>query len=751
MVYWTVGIPLLVIILIVLILLMEPRQERISRAVAAKSMALAVTGVKECQEWEENNSSHFTDKDRDNWYVKYLDYLLGNGYLSEEVTKPDSKTAEGWLTYGEALSFAEKVSADVAAELTVPSGKMKKPMPKEAWWEFYDLLIQQVDTAEGIQVKHIELYGTPVNVDGSESWTAYTSEGTLKFEGLALDSYIDREIEVLLKDREIIHMRSLVSDEVTYENVWLSAGEDDKHFKVFVGTIFREFPYSSSLGESGELLNHLADISLKKGKVKKILLKKETITGKVLAVQEDSIEIEGYGVVPLEKHFKVYKTYGQFKEQTKKDILVGYEMQEFVVADGKICAALTRSPFAAENIRVLIMNNGFAGIYHDEIRIMGRGNLKLIYGEKEEILEAGKELSITPGNKRLVEGRLVIQPEKPGEEIVVNSISRGQGTPSYKGNMEICKDEKGMVLLNELDIEDYLTKVVPSEMPPSYEMEALKAQAVCARTYAYKQIQANDYSQYGAHVDDSTRYQVYNNIDSSDRTDAAVNETYGELLMLNDDPVDAYYFSTSCGHTTDGTIWGADASDYPYLKGIELRDGRETKDLTSNDAFLSFIKDDSFHSYDSSFAMYRWRTTVTNRQLQEKIGGVGTITGLTMLERGVGGIGKKLKITGTDGEKIINGQSQIRNLLGNTALVFTKNDGQTLTGWDSLPSAFFAIEATDRDEENQTTTFTIYGGGYGHGVGMSQNGAQGMAKEGKQYKEILQFFYDGVEVKTVND
>ena len=78
-------------------------------------------------------------------------------------------------------------------------------------------------------------------------------------------------------------------------------------------------------------------------------------------------------------------------------------------------------------------------------------------------------------------------------------------------------------------------------------------------------------------------------------------------------------------------------------------------------------------------------------------------------------------------------------------------DGSTMTDWASLPSAFIAVDETARDEEKGTRTFTIWGGGYGHGVGMSQNGAQQMAKEGKTYKEILNFFYSDVDVRELTE
>lgn len=118
-----------------------------------------------------------------------------------------------------------------------------------------------------------------------------------------------------------------------------------------------------------------------------------------------------------------------------------------------------------------------------------------------------------------------------------------------------------------------------------------------------------------------------------------------------------------------------------------------------------------------------------------------------MTERGTGGIAKKLKIYGSEGEKIVSGESQIRSILGDESLVYRKNDGKTQTGWSSMPSAYIAIDETARDEESGLRTFTVWGGGYGHGVGMSQNGAQQMAREGNDYKDILTFFYEGAEVR----
>ena len=140
----------------------------------------------------------------------------------------------------------------------------------------------------------------------------------------------------------------------------------------------------------------------------------------------------------------------------------------------------------------------------------------------------------------------------------------------------------------------------------------------------------------------------------------------------------------------------------------------------------------------------------TSRILDEKIGGVGRITGLAITERGPGGIAKALTVVGTEGSKTFTGQSKVRSILGNTALVINRQDGSTVSGWDSLPSGFIYIENEGTDED-QITAFTIYGGGYGHGVGMSQNGAQGMAKAGKDCMDILKFFYHGCEIIDIGD
>lgn len=749
MIGWVMFIPLLVICLMMLIVKLDRSDTYISRAMASKAMALALTDRTVCVQTQREQGSRFLAEDQQKWYAKYMDYLAAGGYIEAQQTKEDFRFEKGFaeeaLTYGEAAFAAEQVKPGLSAALNISTKKYHKPMPKEAWWLFYESFLKAADPDGAVQETNLYLYGTPDNVREASAWTAYTSAGVLGFEGLALDALIDHELSVLCRGREMIHLTGDISSKVTYKNVWMVP--EEKITRMYVGDIERELPPVEKLKK--ETAGVLADVVLEKGKLKKISLKQDTIEGTVLAVREDSIEIEGYGTLKLDSDFKVYKTYGLIREQKKKDVLVGYDLGKFVVTGRKVCAALLTKEFAAKNIRVLIMDDAFSSIFHEEVILRSDGMLRLHDEETEELLEAGTRLVLTPKDKRLQQGRLRVETVDPQKQITVESIQRQQGTPSYYGSFEIRAEAGGLLLLNDVDIEDYLTRVVPSEMPASYELEALKAQAVCARTYALRQIQANAYSQYGAHVDDSTNYQVYNNISSSDRTDRAVKETDCQVVYYGEEPAETYYFATSCGHTTDGTIWGASLDEVPYLRGISLTDSRGCEDLTSNDDFLPFIKEAKGGTYDSGYAMYRWKTKLTNQQLAERLTDIGQIQAIFVTERGTGGIAKTVRVIGSEGETVLKGQSQIRNTLGFSELVYTKNDGSSVEGWNALPSAFIAIDETARDEEDTVRTFTIWGGGYGHGVGMSQNAAHQMAKQGKTFEEILKFFYTGVEIKEM--
>ena len=364
MLYWTGAIAAAVVLLIILIVTLDKNGNYVSRALAGKAMALGMTDREICEEWGDENESFFPASAKGQWYVKYLDYLIGNEYieLPKELKEEDMEDfAAGALTYGEAAFAAEKVEKGLSKALNISKKKYGDPMPKEEWWLFYETFLKKADQERKVQRKNLVLYGTPANVEGAGTWTAYTSEGALEFEGLSLDSYIDREIQVWVRGTDIIRVEKEISDKVVYKNAWLVPA--DGKMEVYIGDIMRSFPLESAVKE--EAGGVLADVSLTGGKIKKLSLKKDIIQGKVLAVRDNAIEIEGYGNVAVADDFKVYKTYGTVREARKKDILVGYDIQNFVVEDKRICAALLVKSFDAEISGCFSWIQASNSIFHD--------------------------------------------------------------------------------------------------------------------------------------------------------------------------------------------------------------------------------------------------------------------------------------------------------------------------------------------------------------------------------------------------
>ena len=181
------------------------------------------------------------------------------------------------------------------------------------------------------------------------------------------------------------------------------------------------------------------------------------------------------------------------------------------------CAAAgqTKENKTEPEIRVALTDSDFQFVYHDSVTISLNGE-ETVY-EAEALRGRNEIISI---------------PEQEGG-ILIPSIHRQCGTPSYGGRLEIRPYEEGLLAINILPLEKYLEAVVPSEMPSTYEKEALKAQAVCARTYAWKQMQGSRLHEYGADVDDSVSYQVYQNVAPQESTTKAVRETEGMILSQN--------------------------------------------------------------------------------------------------------------------------------------------------------------------------------------------------------------------------
>lgn len=256
--------------------------------------------------------------------------------------------------------------------------------------------------------------------------------------------------------------------------------------------------------------------------------------------------------------------------------------------------------------------------------------------------------------------------------------------------------------VENLDLEDYLVGVVSSEVPIYFEEEALKAQAVAARTYALKQIENNTNKEYD--VTDDTSSQVYSTIDelkerwgnkyeeNYNKIKNIVNSTKGEYISYNDDYIYAFFFSTSNGRTEDNkNVFG---EDLPYLKSVDSSFDEEETD--SFETTKEFLKEDFYNKleipYKESLVVDNIKRSESNRVLSININGIS----------------------------------------------FKGREFQKKLG---LRSNDFTIE--------ESNNILITTKGFGHGVGMSQYGANALAKRNKKYQEIIKYYYQGTEIKKL--
>lgn len=528
-----------------------------------------------------------------------------------------------------------------------------------------------------------------------------------------------------------------------YKNVYVTNIEDNTITANMYGNI-KKF----NTGKIAEdVTGCLCDIIVENGKIVGVNTKTDVVSGKVLSVSQGSVEIEGYGSVKLDEDFIMYEKENSLISNYSS-IIVGYALQDFIVADGEVCGAIKNKPLQADNIRVIIKTSGFRDIFFNEAVFCADSGMIVETGEESYETAPGEMVVFNPDTEDFNEGRIKLIP-KSGE-IQFQSVNRGVGTPSYGGTIEVSLYDEGIVVVNEVGIEDYLKKVVPSEMPSGFNLEALKCQAVCARSYAYTELSNNYYSAYGAHIDDSIQFQVYNNSQRAESTDTAVDETAGQVLSYNGEVVKTYYYSTSCGSTTDVTLWGNTTENYPYFVAECVGGVDRGLTLTVESEFNTFIKGENEADYDYDCTLYRWSMEESVKEISEGFArstgkNVGNITDIEVLERVNGGAAVKVKVTGDKGETVIDSESAIRAAFGNANVDMNTKSGTTR--YANLPSTFCVFEKVT--EGKKLTGFKITGGGYGHGIGMSQNAANKMA-ESMTYAQILEFFYRGTTLTLIS-
>lgn len=427
--------------------------------------------------------------------------------------------------------------------------------------------------------------------------------------------------------------------------------------------------------------------------------------------------------------------------------------------------------FAANTdvVRVGLTDNKFQNVLKQTVTVYGTADCDICDRETKKIvsrISANTDIVIRNGVTGIdvtINGRsatlrnfVVICPQGV---LGVKDLTR-KGKPAlYHGAFEVIQkeDRKGFYLVNLVETQEYLKGVVPNEMPVRFGLEALKAQAVAARNYVLTP-RTQAYKEFN--VVDSVASQVYYGVNTeADLATRAVMETDGIVALYNNEPILALYSSTAGGYTESYSHAFSDpltkmfpSINKPYLTAVP--DKSEFKSLEDENDAKEFYEN-KVPSFDIESPYYRWRkqwavgelenVLKTTMIAQSKTGFIhpafkqgddlGKIKDIKVMKRGASGKAVEIELMTTKGCYRIAKELVIRR-------VFQK-DGV------SLPSANIVFEK-NLDNYGNVTDITIFGGGFGHGVGMSQYGAGYMAtKLNQPYYNILRHYYTGINLGTM--
>ncbi len=372
-------------------------------------------------------------------------------------------------------------------------------------------------------------------------------------------------------------------------------------------------------------------------------------------------------------------------------------------------------------------------LYKGEKWIIRYENEKInVYDNNLKLLNSfAKPFIIKSNNER--DGSIIIEADKKSSNPSFKYSDR-----EYRGAIEIVPLPGGFGIVNIIELELYLLGVVSSEMEALWPVEALKAQAVIARTEALRRMKECPHKKQGYHLCDTEHCQVYGGVIKEHKnSNKAVFDTEGEVLTYKNKLAYAFYHANCGGYiqaSSEVKGWGK----VSYL--VSHPDGNlKIEGLTPWEFNLWIKKNpEAYCNYPEAVRDrdFRWIRIIKRADINFKLNktyNIGEIKNIMVLKRSKSGHVNSIKIEGTKKTIILDKEHIIRSMFG---LV-------------PLKSTLFNIEI-NRFEDGKIRNIWFYGGGWGHAIGLCQSGASGMAgKEGKNYKEILQFYYPGTSIKKV--
>ncbi|MBR1908309.1 SpoIID/LytB domain-containing protein [bacterium] len=427
----------------------------------------------------------------------------------------------------------------------------------------------------------------------------------------------------------------------------------------------------------------------------------------------------------------------------------------------------------AQDVRVAISNQNMSNFAYTDITVFALSKVDVynsVTGEKIFSTDKDKDIQITlKDNIFKIQSEDLKKPFELENDIIVNSptgllgvknLKRAGQQAFYRGSFKITKSTSKkdiFYLVNVIDVEEYLRGVVPNEMPCYFGLQALKAQAVAARNYALSP-RTKAYSEFD--LSDTVASQVYYGANTEKAlSNQAIAETDGIVALYDWDLILAQYSSTAGGYTEyyDNVYGDGKKLTKPYLAAVP--DNKSQKPLKTQEDVKEFYSTKPDDTYDVKSPYYRWQREWSKDELEDvliknitksanlwavipenkDVDNPKNLKDITIKKHGKSGKILELEIEFENNKYTVSKELVIRR-------IFTK-DGK------ALPSAnvYFEKEYDNGFFTNKKLSkITAYGGGFGHGVGMSQWGAGYMATELKMpYSKILKHYYTDISLATI--
>ncbi len=736
----------------------------VTRQMAAKTIALSFYTEKELEELEQK--ADFPDVSETDWAYPYINGAVALGFLSGD--EDGNFYPQKDLTLSQAQVLMDRLAPDFESRIALNDENQNMAVAYSLWVQLLEKALQErrgeTDLSSyGISKQSQVLCKT--EEDGG-----LFEKGKYEAAGLALRPYENTEITFLEKDGEILALLEVTDVTPTIENVYCNTKGKQCYMETGAGSI--AYPYA------GEAVSGICDITLENGIVTEVEQAADLGECTVKRVNGQEVYLAEQGLLQWADDFRVYDDTKEHTQNAKvSNLICGTDIARYYLKDGKVAGAVITKQPKIENIRVLL-----GGEEQPKVTLAAQNGFTLQSAEHKKVFGAGETAVLTPDLDWFSAGIVEVIPNDASTVEV--RLADGRTHP-YTGILELERRKNGISVVNTLPLETYLRGVVPHEMPVQFGKVALQAQAITARSYAYNQIWANSYCGYGAHLTDSVASQVYYGAETDELADAAVADTEGVYLTEDGEVVTTYFYSTSCGYGSDvKDVWSPDGTfsqqQASYLTG-GVHGVSEKKPKTETE-WLDFWQNWDIKGYDDSSPWYRWKvyfgagqlSHITAETLQKEAKqnpnhitvlqpdgswkaevpqNLGKLKGISVVDRAEQGVIRVLQLEYENSSVQVKTEYCIRKVLSpnkaDTAdeIYLQRKDGTSLTETTTLPSAYFAVKEMKNDA-GDLTGIALYGGGNGHGVGMSQYGAKGMAEMGKNAVEILQHYFPTCNVET---